>query len=315
MRIVFMGTPQYAACILEELIAHHEVVGVFTRPDAVRGRGNKLVPSPVKEVALAYGIDVAETSSFSADAPYEALVAMAPDIVCVAAFGAILPPRVVDLPPLGCVNVHASALPRWRGAAPIERAILAYDEYAGVCVMKLVEQLDAGDYCNCRLTEIAHKQKDQLEDELAHLGADALVDALDAIEQGNVSWEAQDEALVTYASKVVKGELDIAPSDDARTIDAKVRASSDAHPSHAHIANRIVTIEEVDVLDPQAAGLFEGLTAGCASYRAKKLVIACEDGLIQVKRLKPQGKKSMDGNAFFAGLGKAKGEVFEWEKA
>ena len=150
MRVVFMGTPRFAAEILDELAEFHEIAAVYTRPDAVRGRGKALAPSPVKEVAERRGFPVRTPRTLRDAEVLSELAAFAPDVICVAAYGAILPKDVLDLPPFGCLNVHGSLLPRWRGAAPIERAILAGDEEIGVCIMAMEEGLDTGDYCVCR---------------------------------------------------------------------------------------------------------------------------------------------------------------------
>ena len=175
MRVVFMGTPKLAADILVEIAQQHEVVCVYTRPDAVRGRGAKLEPSPVKAAAERLGIPVRTATSLR-DAEEQAhLAELAPDAICVAAYGCILPREVLEIPRYVWLNVHASLLPRWRGAAPIERAILAGDEQTGVCIMRMEEGLDTGPYCVRRATEVEGKSAAELTDELANLGARALV--------------------------------------------------------------------------------------------------------------------------------------------
>lgn len=169
MRVVFMGTPRFAAEILDELAEFHEIAAVYTRPDAVRGRGKALVPSPVKEVAERRGLPVRTPRTLRDAAVLSELAAFAPDVICVAAYGAILPKEVLDLPPFGCLNVHGSLLPRWRGAAPIERAILAGDEEIGVCIMAMEEGLDTGDYCVCRSLPAGSRTAAELTEELAAL--------------------------------------------------------------------------------------------------------------------------------------------------
>ncbi|MGN0301913.1 MAG: methionyl-tRNA formyltransferase [Anaerotardibacter sp.] len=193
MRVVFMGTPSFSATILSYLSEQHEVVGVFTRPDTVRSRGKKLVPSPVKEVACELGIPVFECTSFSKDpGSFQALESLNPDVVVVAAFSVLLPKSVLDLPKYGCINVHASLLPRWRGAAPVERAILAGDANAGVCIMKMEEGLDTGDYCIERSMEIGNFTAEELTQELAELGSRALLTCLEHLELGSSLWVPQD---------------------------------------------------------------------------------------------------------------------------
>ena len=192
MRVVFMGTPKFAAAILEDLAQQHEVVAVYTRPDAVRGRGKRLEPSAVKAAAERLGLSVRTPRTLRDEAVQRELAALAPDVVCVAAYGAILPKAVLDLPRHGCLNVHASLLPRWRGAAPIERAILAGDEETGVCVMRMEEGLDTGAYCVCRTTSVAGKSAADLTEELADLGSHALLTALVRVERGVDAWTEQD---------------------------------------------------------------------------------------------------------------------------
>ena len=212
MRIVFMGTPAFAATILREVANQHEVVGVFTQPDKVRGRGKKLMPTPVKLTAEQLGLPVFTPTTLK-DVESQALLAgLSPDVACVAAYGMILPQEVLDIPVHGCVNVHASLLPRWRGAAPIERAILEGDESVGVCIMRMEKGLDTGDWCVRREIPAGDMDAAQLSDELAELGAAALLVALQQIEQGSVAWTSQDESAATYANKIEKGELDIDPS-------------------------------------------------------------------------------------------------------
>lgn len=230
MRVVFMGTPRFAAEILDELAEFHEIAAVYTRPDAVRGRGKALVPSPVKEVAERRGLPVRTPRTLRDAAVLSELAAFAPDVICVAAYGAILPKEVLDLPPFGCLNVHGSLLPRWRGAAPIERAILAGDEEIGVCIMAMEEGLDTGDYCVCRSLPAGSRTAAELTEELAALGASALLTALAQAEGGNLRWVAQDEALVTYAEKIAKGELNLDPAESAVANDRRVRASAPPIP-------------------------------------------------------------------------------------
>ncbi|MDO4538721.1 MAG: methionyl-tRNA formyltransferase, partial [Coriobacteriales bacterium] len=196
MRIVFMGTPSFAVSSLQALARRHEVTLVITRPDAVRGRGKRLEPSPVKECALELGIPVLEANRVT-DEVLKRVRAERPDIMCVAAYGAILPDSLLELAPHGCVNVHASLLPHGRGAAPIQRAVLEGDERAGVSIMRIVHELDAGAYCRQASVEVGEKPCAQVMDELSQLGGQELVAALDEIEAGTVVWTEQDEAAVT----------------------------------------------------------------------------------------------------------------------
>lgn len=312
MRVVFMGTPVFAATILEYLVDKHEVVGVFTRPDAVRGRGKTLIPSSVKEIALKNNLAVFEYSSLKSEEAQEALKELNPEIICVAAYGALLPESVLSLPDHGCVNVHASLLPRWRGAAPIERAILAGDEEAGVCIMRMDEGLDTGDYCISRSMEIGTLNSEELTDELAQLGASALLVALDHIEKGVVSWIQQDESQVTYANKITKGELALDPSLTCLEALRRVQASSASHPSKCAIAGKTVTLISARIYDEASQGLSLNLEQGRVAFVAKRLFIGFEEGILEVLSLKPDGKKVMDAQSFAQGIQGIKKEGADW---
>ena len=312
MRVVFMGTPVFAATILEYLVDQHEVVGVFTRPDAVRGRGKTLIPSPVKKIAQKNNLTVFEYSSLKSEEAQEALKKLNPEIICVAAYGALLPESVLSLPVHGCVNVHASLLPRWRGAAPIERAILAGDKEAGVCIMRMDAGLDTGDYCISRSIEIGSLNSEELTDELAQLGASALLVALDHIDKGIVSWIKQDEAQVTYANKITKGELALDPSLTCLEALHRVQASSASHPSKCTIAGKTVTLISAHMYDETSQGLSLNLEQGRVAFVAKRLFIGFEEGILEVLTLKPDGKKVMDAQSFAQGIQGIKKEGADW---
>ncbi|WP_165045957.1 methionyl-tRNA formyltransferase [Adlercreutzia sp. ZJ138] len=308
MRVVFMGTPEFSACILESLAAHHDVVGVYTRPDAVRGRGRALIASPVKKVAQELRIPVFTPNSLRSDEAVRELAELQPDIVCVAAYGAILPARILELPRFGCVNVHASLLPRWRGAAPIERAILAGDEQAGVCIMRMEEGLDTGPYCVHRATPVGEKTACELTREMAEFGAQALLEALDLLEQDKVIWKDQGDSGLEYANKVEPGELNLAPTDSAEVALRKVRASSDAHPSKCLIAGK-----SVRVLIARRVHETPDVSLGQVAFVTKRLYLGCSDGAIEVTELKPDGKKTMEARAFAAGVQDIKSGRIAWE--
>ncbi|NPD30342.1 methionyl-tRNA formyltransferase [Eggerthellaceae bacterium zg-1084] len=313
MRIVFMGTPPFAAAILQTLVGRHEVAAVFTRPDAVRGRGSALAPSAVKEAALEHGIPVLQPRTLRDGEALSALRDLAPEAICVAAYGMILPADVLELPAQGCLNVHASLLPRWRGAAPIERAILAGDDELGVCIMRMDTGLDTGPFCLESRVPALGRTAEQLAGLLAAEGAGLLLSALDALAKGDLSWRAQDESLVTYADKLVKGELDVAADDGAERFARKVRASSAGHPARLVIEGRQVTVEDAVVADEAACALVEDLVPGQARFAAKRLVLRCAQGAVEVRGLRPQGRSSMDARAFCAGIQQVKGRVLSWQ--
>lgn len=307
MRIAFMGSPAFAADILQDIHENVQVEVVYTRQDAVRGRGKELVATPVKTLAIELGIPVREPRTLRDEAEQEYLRSLDLDAIVVAAYGRILPKEVLDIPRFGCINVHASLLPRWRGAAPIERAILAGDEQAGVCIMRMEEGLDTGDYCVSRSIPIGDMDSETLTSELASLGAVALITALDHIEAGTPHWVSQDESGTTYANKLEKGELDVTPSMSAVEVQRRVRASSAAHPCKCSIAGRGVTLLDVRVASELPGGAdrdsaLEGhLAPGSVVYRHKRLFLVCADGPIEVLGIKPDGKGAMDARSFAGG--------------
>lgn len=307
MQIVFMGTPAIAASVLESVAARHDVVGVFTRPDAIRGRGNALVPSEVKVVAQSLGLEVYTPARLEDDS-IETLAWLDPEMICVVAYGVILPEKVIELPKYGCLNVHASLLPRWRGAAPIERAILSGDEFTGVSIMLMDEGLDTGSYCEQRPIPIEGKNLATLEAEVAIEGSMALLEVIEALDQGNdPSWMPQDEASASYASKIEKGELDLDPFDSAFANARKVKASSEAHPARAVIAGRECTIGDVEQQD-------DSLSAGSVLWESKNLYLGCAEGRLLLEMLKPAGKRMMDAEAFAAGVRDLKSNTVTWER-
>ncbi len=294
MRVLFMGTPNFAVPSLEALDKNFEVVAAVTRPDAVRGRGKKLVPSPVKAAAQEREIPVIETSRITPEVLAQ-LKDLAPDVICVAAYGALLPDSVMEIAPT--VNVHGSLLPRWRGAAPIQRAILAGDERAGVSIMQVVHELDAGDYSLTGSVEIADKPAPLLMDELAQLGADLLVDALKTMEGGTLEWHAQDESLVTYAQKIAKQEMALDPALTAADNARKVQASMDAAPSRAVVAGKALR-----VLGARVSRQPEAVEPGRVALVHKALLLGCSDGALELLEVKPDGKRAMDAAAWARGL-------------
>jgi len=297
MRIVFMGTPVFSAHILRRLITTHEVVGVVTRPDAVSGRGRSLRPSPVKELALEAGIEVLTPRTLRDAEVVSSLAALHPDCIVVAAFGAILPPAVLAIPPLGCINVHASLLPRWRGAAPVQRAILAGDAECGVCIMRMEEGLDTGDFCRVASLPVDHMDVAAITDRLAHLGADELVAALDDIASGSVVWTAQDADLATYADKVVKSDTLLDPALGVVVCDRRVRAASDAAPARALVCGKPVRIMSARPAPEVHVGSGQALLEDGGA-----LLLGCSDGAIEVLELKPDGKGTMPAAAWVRGL-------------
>ncbi len=304
MRITFMGTPEFAVPSLRLLAERHEVTLVVTRPDAPRQRGKRLVSSPVKAAALELGIPVLETTRMTPEA-LDRVRAERPDVIAVAAYGCILPDALLEMAPLGCVNVHGSLLPRWRGAAPIQRAVLAGDERAGISIMRIVHELDAGAYCRQASVEVGDKGCAQVMDELAVLGARELVAALDDMEAGTAIWVEQDPSQVTYAAKVEKAEMRLVPGDSALSNLRRVRASTDAAPARLLLDDKGVRALVAMLSDADVA-------AGTALVRRGRVLLGCADGALELVRVKPDGKREMEASAWAAGL---RGKEFCWTEA
>ena len=295
MRIVYMGTPSFSVPCLEALLASQEVVAVYTRPDKPSGRGRTLKPSPVKEAAAASGVRVIQPSSLRDDVAIAEFRSLHADVCVVAAYGAILPPAVLEAPRLGCVNVHASLLPRWRGAAPIQRAILAGDEFTGVSIMRMEEGLDTGPYAEQVRVRIDGLTTEALTDVLADAAPEALVGTLALLAAGTVGWTIQDEALATYAAKLTAADVALSPeltwSDAAR----RVRASTRSAPARCEIAGVCVTVSALAAVDL-------ALEPGGVIAARRELILGFSDGPLAVARLTPEGRSDMDGASFGRGL-------------
>ena len=296
MRIVFMGTPAFALPALDAL-AHstHDLVCVYTRPDAASGRGKALRPSPVKARAEELGAEVRCPASLRDEDEQAALAELACDLVVVAAYGLILPREVLDIPRLGCVNIHGSLLPRWRGAAPVQRAVLAGDAQVGACLMRMEEGLDTGVFHEAGRTEVGLKGAAELSDEIAHMGAAELVRALPAIEDGSYVWERQDDAQATYAEKIEKAELLLDPGLSCAQFMRRVQASGHSAPARCVVCGR-----ETAVLAARPAD--DALAAGGVCLGKKRIALGCADGAVEILQVKPQGKKAMEASAWAAGL-------------
>ena len=304
LRVIFMGTPEFAVPSLEALAGTCDVALVLTRPDAVRGRGKALVASPVKARALELGLPVLEAARITPEVA-DALRAAAADVFCVAAYGCILPDEVLTMAPGGCVNVHASLLPRWRGAAPIQRAILAGDAETGVSIMRIGHGVDTGTYCAQARVAIAGKGTAELTAELARVGAELLVETLPSVVDGTAVWVEQDEALVTHAAKISKAELALDPADGARANALRVQASGDTAPARCAVAGRGVRVCAARAAEKDVA-------PGAVAVARGRVWLGCADGALELVRVKPDGKREMEAAAWAAGL---RGDGLTWERA
>ncbi len=289
LRIVYAGTPEFAATALQAIIhAGHEVVAVYTQPDRPAGRGRKMTPSPVKVLAEAHGLPVLQPASLKQRSEQERLAEFRPDLMVVAAYGLLLPKAVLETPRLGCINIHASLLPRWRGAAPIQRAILAGDAETGITIMQMDEGLDTGDMLYRIATPIhAEDTAQSLHDRLAVLGADAVLTALEGLRAGALEGEPQDNACATYARKLEKSEGTIDWTQPAMQIWRQVRAF---HPWPV-----AQTRFEGQVLRIWSALPVEGLGAPGRVLRACRdgIDVGTGEGILRLTQVQMPGKRPM----------------------
>ena len=304
MRIVFMGTPDFAVPCLERLLADgHQVAGVFTQPDKPKGRGHHLQPPPVKELALARGLPVYQPATLRDGQALETLRALAPQLAVVVAYGKILPPALLAVPPLGCINVHGSLLPRWRGAAPIQWSVLSGDQQAGVTTMYLAEGMDTGDMILRRSTPVGPQETSgQLYERLAELGAQLLGETVELIAQGKAPRTPQQEEEATYAPMLTKELAAIDFMKPAAQVHNLVRGMNPWPVAH--------TLLEGQPLKVYAARLSEGSGApGQVLESRGRLVVACGQGAVELLELQAQGKKRMPAADYLRGHPVAPGTV------
>ncbi|MBQ9618832.1 MAG: methionyl-tRNA formyltransferase [Oscillibacter sp.] len=301
MRIVFMGTPDFAAASLRALSeAGHEICGVFTQPDRPKNRGHKLAASPVKEYALSRGIPVFQPLKLRDEAALESLRALSPELVVVAAYGKILPEAVLQIPLYGCINVHSSLLPRYRGAAPINWAILNGDTHTGVTIMHMAKELDAGDIILQRETDIGpHEDALSLTGRLAALGAEALLQAVAAISSGTAPRFAQDPERVTYAPMLSKELSPVDWSRPAREIQCHIRG---LYPWPCATTDAIGG-ETLKLFASEATGERTDAPPGTVTDAGKAGIgVACGDcTILRVTELQAQGKKRMSAASYLLG--------------
>ncbi|MEE0857852.1 MAG: methionyl-tRNA formyltransferase [Acutalibacteraceae bacterium] len=305
MNVVYMGTPEFAVLPLEAIInAGHTVTGVFTQPDKPKGRGYVLTPPPVKECALKYNIPVFQPKSMKDGEALGILKELNPDIIVVVAFGKLLPKDILDLPEYGCVNVHASLLPKYRGAGPIQWCVLNGEAETGVTTMKMAEGLDTGDMLLKASTKIGENETaGELHDRLSQLGASLIVDTITALENNEVTPQKQDDSLSNYAPMLTKDLCKIDWSKSANEIHNQVRGLNPWPIAVASVNGKRVKIYSTTISDK--AG--EAGKVVCE----KPLTVACGNGSLVINELQPEGKKRMNSQDFVRGYRITKDTVFE----
>ena len=297
MKVVFMGTPDIAATCLKQILADgFQVVAVYTQPDRPKGRGMKMVYSPVKEVALAEGIPVYQPENFRDEEAVQTLAALQPDVIAVVAYGRILPQKVLDIPKLGCVNIHASLLPQYRGSAPYQWAVLDGLKETGVTAQHMAAKMDAGDIIDVAKTPIGENETaGELLDRLAVLGAELLSRTLTKFRNGTAVGTPQDESRVSFAPMLDKSMCPIDWSKPARKVHDHVRGLHPWPVATAQLAGTNFKIHATRVVEGAGApGQILALTK-------TGLVVACGEGAIEISQLQAEGGKRMAAPDYFRG--------------
>ena len=297
LRIIFAGTPDFAARHLQALIqSEHQIVGVYSQPDRPAGRGKKLKASEVKELALEHNLPVFQPQSLKNDEALAELTSLNADIMIVVAYGLILPKAILEAPRLGCLNVHGSILPRWRGAAPIQRAIWAGDEQTGVTIMQMDEGLDTGDMLHISRCPISTTETSaSLYTKLAELGPDALIETINKLANGEITPEPQNDELANYAKKLSKEEANIDWSMSALQIERNIRSFNPWPVCFTQMGGQTVKIYQAQVM------LQSGDPGQILSSDKNGVVVACGEHALCITQLQPQGKKPMAINDFLNG--------------
>lgn len=295
MNLVFAGTPDFAVPTLRAILeAGHHVLAVYTQPDRPAGRGRSLTASPVKRYALGEAMPVAQPVSLKTDSEADALRRLQPDGMVVVAYGLILPQAILDIPAHGCLNVHASLLPRWRGAAPIQRAIEAGDARTGVTIMQMNAGLDTGDMLRQLETPIEAMDNAQvLHDQLAQLGAQALVETLKQIESDSVTPQPQNDQQASYAAKLSKGEALLDWTLPAPVLQRKIRAYNPWPMAHTRFAGKLLRIWEAAPVDTGLAGDRHVVAGTLLAMDAGGIHVQTGDGVLTLLRVQWEGGRPM----------------------
>ena len=307
MKIIFAGTPQFAASALAALLGEHQVVAVLTQPDRPAGRGMQLTASAVKQLALQHGLPVLQPATLKTGEAQQAIAALDADVMVVAAYGLILPKAVLQLPRHGCLNIHASLLPRWRGAAPIPRAILAGDSETGITIMQMDEGLDTGDmllHHACPITPDDTAQT--LHDKLAEMGAQSIVEALRLLQERRLMPVKQDNDAACYAAKLLKSEAQIDWRQDARQIERAVRAYNPFPVCHAGLNGAPIKIWRTVLCKGQ-----HGEPGEVLAVDKHGVTVACGKDALCLEVLQRPGGKAQPVAQFLQAMPVRVGDIFD----
>jgi methionyl-tRNA formyltransferase len=293
LRLAFMGTPEFSVPLLAELIASHDIAAVYSPPARPKGRGLGEEPSPVAKFAAAHNLVLRTPSTLKSEEAQAEFAALDLDAAVVAAYGLILPKPILDAPRLGCFNLHASLLPRWRGAAPIQRAIMAGDTETGVMIMHMDEGLDTGPVLLAQSVQIGRRTSGELQNELSRLGASLMTRALAALERGSIAERKQDETDATYAKKILKEETRIDWSKSAHEIDCLIRALSPAPGAWTEAKGERLRILYAEPEEGSGAS---------GEVLDDRLTVACGSGALRLIRLQRAGRGVVTANELLRGF-------------
>ncbi|MBY0576574.1 MAG: methionyl-tRNA formyltransferase [Gallionellaceae bacterium] len=306
MKIIFAGTPQFAASALAALLSEHQVVAVLTQPDRPSGRGMQLTASPVKQLALQHGLPVLQPATLKTEEARHSIAVLQADVMIVAAYGLILPKPVLQLPRHGCLNIHASLLPRWRGAAPIQRAILAGDHETGVTIMQMDEGLDTGDMLLRHTCPIEKSDTAQtLQDKLAAIGAASILEALRLLQEGHLVPIKQDNNLASYAPKLLKSEAQIDWRQDAQQIERAVRAYNPFPVCHTHFNGATIKIWQASLCAD-----IQGEPGRVMAVDKQGIIVACGKDALRLEVLQRSGGKAQPVAQFLQSIPAKAGDMF-----
>ena len=325
MKIIYMGTPDFAVGPLEALIAGgHEVLCVMTQADRPKGRGHKMQPTPVKEAALKAGIPVLQPAKMRDPVLWETLKAYGADLFVVAAYGKILPPEILSIPPRGCVNIHASLLPAYRGAAPIQHAVIDGQKETGITTMLMDEGLDTGDILRRYPVPVADDETGgSLFDKLAALGGEAILDTLRGMEEGSIVPEKQGEMTTPYAAMLTKESGNVDWGKSAEEIERLVRGLDPWPGAYSFLNGKMIRFKKTAIMPENAlpeeqdsdGGAADRMPGSVFAGAGGRLYVRTGSGVLEIKELQPEGKKAMPADAYLRGARMPAGSRFTSDRS